>query len=417
VGTLLAYDDDVELKPLVCSACDAAVPLGTTDTTTCPYCGARVAVPPELVQLRDADKQQRAARAEAAELLTELAQPLPIFVRAFDLLGTIAMWTAIAIAAAGFIAGIIVAFASDGADSPLLALVFGVFIGLLAVPQAWEYLLHRLAPSMHVDLVDRLGGFWASALLGAVIAIVFVLPIVFGTRARTLRELHDRLQRQFAGKPPLRPGGPARCRHCDAPLEVAPGALGVRCLYCNTDNLIEVTASAAAQAGTAATISEQEVSSARVARGSLLEAAIGGLKLVGLLALVLLPMCGGVGRICEALIDLNDADGTPHSTRASGPVVLHGDDAPHAAGPGDVALSCTDCTVYVPLHRGDALAATGSHAEKVDVERRVPGPWYGLQWDWGPMNGPAQYTGWYRIHVVADGDNKATLQWSARTAR
>ena len=407
----------MELKPLVCSKCDAAVPLGTTDTTTCPYCGARVPVPPELVKLRDADEHQRTARAEAAELLTELAQPLPTVVRAFDVLGTIAMRTAIGIAALGFIVGIVVSFANGGADSPVLALVFAVFIGLLAVPQAWEYLLHRLATSMHVDLVDRLGGFWASSLLGVVIAIVFVLPIVFGARARTLRELHDRLQRQFAGRPPLRPGGPARCRHCDAPLEVAAGALGARCLYCNTDNLIEVTASAAASAGTAAETSEEEVFSARVKRGSLLEAAMGGLKLAGLLALVLLPVCGGVGRICEALIDENDADGTPHSTRASGPLVLHGDEAPRAAGPGDVALSCTDCTLYVPLHRGDTLTATGSHGEKVDVERRIAGPWYGLQWDWGAMNGPAPYTGWYRIHVVADGDNKATLQWSARTAR
>src|SRR5207253_1658793 len=51
-----------------------------------------------------------------------------------------------------------------------------------------------------------------------------------------------KLQAELAAKPPSRPGGPARCRRCDAPLDVKPGDLGVRCFYCRTDNLVAMPA-------------------------------------------------------------------------------------------------------------------------------------------------------------------------------
>jgi len=396
-----------QLKPLECPKCDAAVPIGDGNTTKCPFCGGEVAVPAEYIALRDADEHQRKARAEAVVLLGQLAQPMPLAVRAFWILGTVATYATIGVAIYGLVVGFIVTFGSPPPHGAL-DLIFSLFVALIAVPMTWEWILHAVASTLHVDVLDKLTGFGGHALLGIVIAVFFVLPILLGQRAAKIRVLHDRLQAKFASRPPTRPGGPAQCRHCSAPLEVAPGALGARCLYCGTDNLLTVTKQVASSEQARAHASESELDNVVAERAALRAELIPDFKIVGILALLLMPMCGGVGRGVEALLAENDGDGTPHSTHAGGTPVLygHGDHRPQ----GEVTLDCAPCSFYVPLHHGDKVTVSLTSKDAVAVKRRVVDPWYWLSWNWDTLAGPAPYSGWYRIDV----DNEkpgATLHW------
>ena len=396
-----------QLKPLECPKCDAAVPIGDGNTTKCPFCGGEVAVPAEYITLRDADEHQRKARAEAVELLGQLAQPMPLPVRAFWIVGKVATYATIGVAIYGFVVGLIIGF-----DSPpphgTLDFILALLLALIAVPMTWEWLLHALASTLHVDLLDKLTGFGGHALLGIVIAVFFVLPILLGRRAAKFRELHDRLQARFASRKPSRPGGPAQCRHCSAPLEVAPGALGARCLYCGTDNLLTVTRQLASSEQQQAKASQSELYDVMAERSLLRDELVPDFMVVGLIALVLMPMCGGVGRGVEALLAENDGDGTPHSTHAGGTPVLygHGEHRPQ----GDVTLDCAPCSFYVPLHHGDTVTVTITSKDAVAVKRRVVEPWYALNWDWDTLTGPAPYSGWYRIEVENEKPG-AILHW------
>lgn len=60
-----------------------------------------------------------------------------------------------------------------------------------------------------------------------------------------------RFQLALTCKPPELKGGPARCRECDGPLYVAPGALSATCGYCGADNLVANIAGAARRLHTA----------------------------------------------------------------------------------------------------------------------------------------------------------------------
>jgi hypothetical protein len=77
---------------------------------------------------------------------------------------------------------------------------------------------------------------FASAL---VFACVF-LPRVVGIYANRRASGRIRLLAGLQARAPSTPGGPARCRICGAPLELARDALVAHCLYCETDNVIEV---------------------------------------------------------------------------------------------------------------------------------------------------------------------------------
>jgi hypothetical protein len=105
------------------------------------------------------------------------------------------------------------------------------------------------------------------------------------------------LQAALSARAPTRPGGPAECRVCGGPLRVPEDALGVRCLYCRTDNLVaastgwlrqrvEATAGVARQVEQAAADLAAERRELRRAvrwRVGVTAAVIGGL--LGLLAL------------------------------------------------------------------------------------------------------------------------------------
>ncbi len=83
---------------------------------------------------------------------------------------------------------------------------------------------------------------------------------VYGRRRARSRQ---RLQAALAAKPPERKGGPATCRSCGAPLTVESGALGVRCIYCGSDNLVALPPSWIANVGADAAAIGAEIEPAR----------------------------------------------------------------------------------------------------------------------------------------------------------
>lgn len=166
-------------------------------------------IPGAYRALRDAERLEAASRTEAQGLYRRLGRArywylLRIFV-VFN------FWTFLFV---GF---------------PLL-LVVGV--------AAAQRLSRELTPLLRAQLSDTLGDGVVWGLMGAFVLVTGGLALVLGVYARRRIVSRRRLQAALAAKPPARPGGPAGCRQCGAPLDVGPGALGVRCPYCRADNLV-----------------------------------------------------------------------------------------------------------------------------------------------------------------------------------
>ena len=395
----------MHVQPLVCAACSGAVPLGDGAAAKCPYCAAEVPIPDALLKLRDDDQEQVKARAFAAERLAELGAQVPLPIRVMAVVGDAAIVAAIVIFGIAFLLGFIAAvgeFGHSKADTTA-ALIAAVVIAIVAVPLAWEWILHALANKLHVDVVDRLSGFGAHLLLGVFITLFMIVPIALGIYADGFTNVRQRLQRTFASKPPHRPGGPATCRKCNAPLDVPAGAFGVRCVFCGTDNLVAISAKTLATATHAADEAHENVDAAWTEEHAVRREGRKNLRTVGIVCLVMIPMCGGIGVVAEKLVDSGGATG--HTTRASGPPMLYGEGPKRA--PGDVVLDCGECEFYVPLKHGQTISAPGAL-----IERRELGHWYHLDWDWTELEpGPVRYTGWYRIRIVAKKPDQK-LHWS-----
>ena len=125
-------------------------------------------------------------------------------------------------------------------DQPMMSfwLFFGVPVGLIGILEGLD-LSTWIAKQMHFPAGQELP-FWITELL--VTAIIFVLvfvPRLFGIYAH--RRAFDRA-RLLAGLQavPRSQGGLVSCRTCGAPLELAANALVVRCLYCETDNVLSI---------------------------------------------------------------------------------------------------------------------------------------------------------------------------------
>lgn len=385
------------------------MPLGDGTSARCPYCAADVAIPKEYLTLRDDDREEVAARKRAAEMIAELAAPLPLPILVFQKLGAAAYYVVCTIIVVAFILGLRFAF-SEGGGGLILTLLFAVLIALLAVPLVWEWLLHAVADRLHVDLVDRLSGFGAHLLLGVFVVVFLLVPLALGYYARRMIAVRTKLQQEFASKPSARPGGPATCRHCDAPLDVPAGALGVRCLYCGTDNLVAVSAAVAKATAASANKSSKAIDDAFSEQFEVRYYTKNRLKAVPVLAVLVIPLFGCLGLLTEVVMDEGGATG--HRTRASGPPMLYGEGNKRPQG--EVALDCGGtCTFYVPLVHGQTIVVDGG--DSVVVQRRDIGHWYQLDWwNWTALEpGPVKHTGWYRL-IVESSDRNQKLTWSVK---
>ena len=199
------------LSTLTCPRCGAGVPVADEACTACAYCREAVPVPDEY---REALLLVR--REVEADALTRAA---------FEKLGRAPSWPL----------RLIDVLTTGGYT--IFATVFFLVVGVVHVA---DWLLDHCLPWLHVNAWDwftpaelelLVWGF-SCALLLALLALG-----AFGRRRVTeLRGLH----RALAARPPSRAGGPAECRHCGAPLSVPNDALGVRCAYCRSDNLVSI---------------------------------------------------------------------------------------------------------------------------------------------------------------------------------
>ena len=201
------------LTVLTCPNCGAKVPVDRAAQTPCVYCRELVPVPEayrEALQLaeREVEVDDMTRRA-----FRTLGKPPSWFLRLTDFLTT----------------GCYVVFTT-------LLLVFGGAVKL------FNWLLDECTPLLHVNAWDWLSYaeqnlmVWGSSF--AVLLALFALG-AFGRRhVSSLRGLQGAL----SARPSARKGGPAECRLCGAPLSVPANALGVRCAYCRTDNLVSIPA-------------------------------------------------------------------------------------------------------------------------------------------------------------------------------
>ncbi|HTJ42879.1 MAG TPA: hypothetical protein VL463_12335 [Kofleriaceae bacterium] len=203
--------------PLRCPSCGAPVPLADGDVATCVFCKAEVPLPQELRALRDADQQGRADRAEAEALYRSLGKPPSTILRA---------WVGAAELFAGALAGLLMLLFWLSSATIVLS-------GLLL-----ELVLHWIAPLVRIDLIDRFGG--GTTYAGFVVAVVMLglFPKWLVGYLDQSAKIRVSLQANLAARPPERVGFPSTCRECGAALAVPPGALGVRCAFCGSDNLV-----------------------------------------------------------------------------------------------------------------------------------------------------------------------------------
>ena len=201
------------LAVLKCPRCGAAVAVAHDARTRCAFCRDEVEIPEayraaELVARREVEADDLTRRAFGT-----LGRPPSLGLRAIDYLTSGCL--------------------------PALVTIFLCFAGTV---RAANYLLDQCTPWFHVNAWDWFAPaelnllVWGTSF--AAVLTVFVLG-AFGRRhVSSLRALHQAL----AARPPARPGGPAECRQCGAPLAIPADALGVRCAYCRCDNLLAIPA-------------------------------------------------------------------------------------------------------------------------------------------------------------------------------
>lgn len=199
------------LTPLVCSSCKGPTPLIEADETRCPYCSETVRIPSDYRKLAEAQRTF-AAHAERVGLWKDLGRAPAWPYR-------LAAW-----------------YFPDASDliypfffSPFVG---GGFYGLFFLPLMGGVLgadgpvVYDRFPWSGLPFVFGMAFIWLAAFMGA----------MGKRRALALGPL----QAAAAARPPERKGGQCTCRRCGSPLSYGPRDLGVRCAYCETDNLLQI---------------------------------------------------------------------------------------------------------------------------------------------------------------------------------
>jgi len=176
-----------------CEACGAAVVPAVAERVQCHRCGAQVTMP-EAVRARvGVAEQGRAARGEAARLVSRLID-------------------------------------QPGARRTNLLFVLGGAAMLLAWPASlglgiWQYAQGELGAGRLLSL------------------LIFPLALIPGLYALLRVQLVDRfalrlLTLDLGAREPVRAGDPYGCHACGGPLVVGSGEVVVRCVYCDADNVL-----------------------------------------------------------------------------------------------------------------------------------------------------------------------------------
>ena len=201
-----------KVQPLLCGACGGQVPLAEGNSEPCPFCGAMVPIPETYRVIRDANRISDGDRAKVHAAYKRLGTPPGLLLRAWAG-GARLLW-----------------------KGWWLCSVLSVFALLAAL--TWS---HTLALPWGFDPYDVLGAYPFAGLCALAVVLVSVMPLIVVSYRESTLGLRMELGAGMAAKPPAQRGGPVQCRVCGAPLSVPPGALGVRCGYCSTDNLVALS--------------------------------------------------------------------------------------------------------------------------------------------------------------------------------
>ncbi|HEY8090653.1 MAG TPA: hypothetical protein VIF09_22480 [Polyangiaceae bacterium] len=221
VGAQAPPQGEATSAVLACSACGAPVSPSEADHVPCPRCGASVAMAADV-----------RARVEAVLALPRAEERAERLVRRL--------------------------LDQPGARSTAATLALSLlFIAgawpIAAVTGAILWSSHTLGPGQVLAL--------------AVLPLLLIADGFFLSRLRLVdRHALATLTSGFGARPPARPGEPASCRSCGAPLRVVDAAV-VRCVFCNVVSLTSVDWRASARrASGAATSLEASLSERQAER-------------------------------------------------------------------------------------------------------------------------------------------------------
>ena len=183
------------LAPLVCSNCNAPLVVVDGPSLVCRFCNASNVIPPvyreELRLARDLDS----ATLNAAQQWLRLAHI------------KVPRWWFIFAAIAPFV------------------LMTGGLMVLLAAA------LLRVVSGHELPVL--LGYVWLILIPAQLLAANVTMKNILVSGATNVGVA-------FAAKPPSSPGAPPNCRQCGAPLSVQPDDVLVRCIYCETESIVQL---------------------------------------------------------------------------------------------------------------------------------------------------------------------------------
>ncbi|HAE37644.1 MAG TPA: hypothetical protein DCG57_03270 [Candidatus Riflebacteria bacterium] len=199
-----------ELTPVTCDKCGSAVPLASREIVSCIYCGASVQIPAEYQRSNQAKNQLEEIKKHAQKFLEKLGSKS----KKWEIwLSLIPSWAFLLILLLGG------TFCYD-----MIMKTFKYWLSLKLEVYYADYLSDSYTVPFDVGLFFVL-------LSLAMAAFFIVRRRVFVSR---------RLMTVLAAGMPVKPGGPATCRHCGALFMVNENELVAACDYCGTENFLQV---------------------------------------------------------------------------------------------------------------------------------------------------------------------------------
>ena len=195
MSTSITSEIRPRLAPLLCVSCNAPLVVVDAESLVCRSCGASNSMPQvyreELQLTRNLDSATR----NAAEQWLRLAQI------------KVPRWRLICAAIAPFVL----------MTGSLMILLIAALLRVVSV-QTVPWLL---------------AGAWLTLIPAQLLAANVAMKNILVSGATNVGAA-------FAAVPPSAPGEPPNCRQCGAPLSVGPDDIVVRCIYCETESIVQL---------------------------------------------------------------------------------------------------------------------------------------------------------------------------------
>ncbi|MCC6216513.1 MAG: hypothetical protein IT376_16745 [Polyangiaceae bacterium] len=231
----------VDVETLGCPRCGAACRAGAGAAATCAHCGGELPLPAHHVAGRVAERHEARSAADLGALYARLGSPPGLALRAWGTAAHLLAWPAVA----GFRLGarLVDPVAVLAATHPIALALFGVPLAIVIASFFGVVSLLRLSgPLLGLDVVDVAGVPTCFLALAVGSFVLGGVPLAVLRRADQLASARVATRAALAARPSHHAGGGAACRHCGGDLVVPAAALGVRCPYCDADNLVALPA-------------------------------------------------------------------------------------------------------------------------------------------------------------------------------